>query len=135
MKNKRKLTIGYLKYVVKSPIIFYGYIFGYLALLGWMTNAVSVDCRIPYNAIAEKGQILVINETEIELLDNRVYVYTDKNEAVETLVVSAAEYEDGIMSFILAQEQEIFSGTVTVEIVTEKSTLFHKIFSEVDRTR
>ena len=135
MRNKRKVNIGYLKYVVKSPIIFYVYVFCFLILLGCMANIVSVDHRIPYDAFAEKGQILVVNETEIELLDSRIYVYTDKNQTVETLLVSAAEFSDGIMSFTLAQEQEMFSGTITVEVVTEKSTLFHEIFLEVDRTR
>ena len=128
MRNKRKVTIGYLKYVVKSPIIFYVYVFCFLILLGCMANIVSVDRRIPYDAFAEKGRILVVNETEIELLDSRIYVYTDKNQTVETLLVSAAEFSDGIMSFTLAQEQEMFSGTITVEVITEKSTLFREIF-------
>lgn len=135
MRNKRKWIIRYLKYVVKFPIIFYIYIFCFLILLGWMTNAVSLDSRISYDAFAENGQILVVSETEIELLDKRIYAYKDKNQAVEVLEVSEAEWKDGTMCFILAQEQEIVSGTITVEVVTEKSTLFHKIFAKVDGTK
>ena len=100
-----------------------------------MTNAVSLDSRISYDAFAENGQILVVSETEIELLDKRIYAYKDKNQAVEVLEVSEAEWKDGTMCFILAQEQEIVSGTITVEVVTEKSTLFHKIFAKVDGTK
>lgn len=135
MRNKRKWTKRYLKYVVKSPIIFYIYIFCFLILLGWMTNAVSLDSRISYDAIAAKGQILVVSEAEIELMDKRIYAYKDKNQAVEVLEVSTAEFKYGTMCFILVHEQEIFSGPIMVEVVSEKSTLFHKIFSKGDRTR
>ena len=135
MRNKRKMTMRYLKYVVKSPIIFYIYILCFLILWGWMTNAVSLDSRISYTAFAKKGKILVVSENEIELLDKRIYAYNDKNQAVETLMVSVAEFNDGMMCFVLAQEQEIFTGNITIEVVAEKRTLFDKIFAKADKTR
>lgn len=135
MKNRKKMTSGYLKYVVKSPIVFYIYVIIFLLLFLLMTNAISVDRRTSYSAIVDKGQVQIVNETELELLDKRIYVYTDKNQEVLTLVVSSIEFGDGIISFILEQDQDILSGIVTVEAVTERSTLFHKIFSEVSRTR
>ena len=39
-----------------------------------------------------------------------------------------AEYRDGVMCILLSQSREDVTGRVTVEIISEKSTLLQKIF-------
>lgn len=130
MSGNSKFTKLYLKYIVKSQALFYLYIGVFLVLFGGISSGISLQVRSNYEAVANGNVIEIVSEEEIDFLDNKIYVYTDKNQMVLPFHVGAAEYREGIMYFTVEKNQEAVNGEVSVEITTGSKSLFQAIFSK-----
>ena len=119
MKRNYKFERIYLKCFVKSSILFWLYITIFLLIFITMSNSIELAGYELY-----KGNI-------ISLLDNKLYIYTDKNREVLVSDARSTEYGDGKMYFILSKEQKQMDGNVTVEIATGKKTLLQSIILKV----
>lgn len=125
----------YLKYVVKSPIVFGTYMGVFLLIFLIMTNSLQLEVRKSYNAEINGKEIRIISQSEIDLVDYKVYVYEDRNQEVLSFDVASTEYSEGVMCISLCKEQDKISGDVTVEVIAGKTSLFQTIFTKAGAKR
>lgn len=130
MSGNSKFTKLYLKYIVKSQAIFYLYVGFFAVLFVIVSSRISLQVRSNYEAVVNGNVIEVVTDTEIDFQDDKIYVYTDKNQRVLPLSVSSAEYQEGIMYCVVEDMQEAVNGEVSVEITTGSKSLFQAIFSK-----
>lgn len=119
----------YLKYIVKAPVLYCAYLGLFLTVLLAMTVNFQLDVRQTFEAEINGNEIVVRNETPIEIRDNKVYVYTDKNQEVMLFYVKSTEYSEGVLRLFLQENPDGISGKVTVEMISDSKTLLRRIFS------
>ncbi|MDE7275819.1 MAG: hypothetical protein K2N98_03030 [Lachnospiraceae bacterium] len=128
MQGKRRFERWYMKYMVKSPVLFCVYLGVFFGTFLIASSVVTLEERQAYAAEIRGEEIEIVCGEALELFDNRVYFYEDRNREVFSFGVKEAAYSDGVMRILLCSGQKEVSGTITVEIVSGKNTLFQKIF-------
>lgn len=128
MRQSRKLEQAYLKYAVKSSLLFYTYLGVFVGIFIIAALKLPLEERQAYPAEINGNSIEIPCSSAINLLDNRIYLYEDRRQEILRLEVEDTEYRDGVMYIMLSQKQEDITGNVTVEIISGKSTLLRKIF-------
>lgn len=131
MKRNYKFERIYLKCFVQSSKLFCLYIVIFVVFFVIMSNSIELAGYELYKGNIRGSKVVVTTHAPISLLDNRLYIYTDKNQEVLVSDVSTMEYGNGKTYFVLKDEQKQMKGNVTVEIATEKMTLLHSIISKV----
>ena len=131
MKRNYKFERTYLKCFVKSSKLFWLYITVFLLIFIIMSNSIELAGYGSYKGNIKGREVVVTTDSPIRLLDNKLYIYKDKNQKVLVSDVRSTEYGDGKMYFILSNEQKQMDGNVTVEIATEKKTLLKSIILKV----
>lgn len=131
MKRNYKFERTYLKCFVKSSKLFWLYITIFLLIFITMSNSIELAGYESYAGNIKGREVVVKTDFPISLLDNKLYIYTDKNREVLVSDARSKEYGDGKMYFILSKEQKQMDGNVTVEIATGKKTLLQSIISKV----
>jgi len=96
-----------------------------------MSNSIEVAGYESYTGNIKGREVVVTTGSPISLLENKLYIYTDKNQEVMVSDVRSTEYRDGKMYFLLSKEQKQMDGNVTVEIATGKKTLLQSIILKV----
>ena len=124
---KNKFVSMYLKYIVKSSKCFFAYLGIFTVLFLYMTCGIQLEERKEYQAFAYKDKIVLMKTDEINAIEHKIYVYTDKNEQVESFSVTDVSLMNGELRLYLHKPQEIFVGSVTAEIIVGKSSLFYSI--------
>ena len=128
MCDGRKFERIYLKYVVKSPLLFYAYLGVFISIFMIAASNLQLEERQAYEAEIYGDKIEIPCDSALDLWNDKIYLYKDRNQEVLHLDVEEAEYRDGVMCILLSQSREDVTGRVTVEIISEKSTLLQKIF-------
>ncbi len=128
MHNSRKRERIYLKYMVKSPLLFYGYLGVFIGIFMIAALKLQLEERQAYEAEICGDKIEISCDSALNLWDDKIYLYVDRNQKVLRLDVEESEYRDGVMYILLSQSREDVSGRVTVEIISGKGTLLQKIF-------
>lgn len=127
---KQKITKLYLKYIVKSSKLFAVYVGIFIAVFLIMTMGLKLEIRTSYDAEMNGQEIKVLSEEKIKLTDKQVYVYIDRNQEVFPMEVSHTDYKNGAMYFYLNNNQNKIFGSATLEITTQKRSLFESIFTK-----
>lgn len=130
MRQGHNFERFYVKFAVKSPLVFYTYLLLLISVFLIVSSAMRLEKRQIYAARIHGNEIEAVCSAKTELSDGRIYVYRDKNQEVFMYHVKEAEYGDGIMRFILVEEQNDLSGDVILEIVEGNHSLFQRIFTK-----
>lgn len=133
MRQGRKFEQAYIKYGVKSSLLFYSYLGVFVGIFVIAAWKLPLEERQAYQAEINGNNIEIPCDSALNLLDNRIYLYEDRRQEVLRLDVEDTEYRDGVMYIILSQEREDITGNVTVEIISGKSTLLRKIFMKAGK--
>lgn len=130
MWGKQRFERWYMKYIVKSPWVFYTYLSVFFCVFFIVSSRLELEERRAYEGEIDGNEVEIACGAEVELFDDRLYLYVDKNQEVFSFDVRDAEYGDGAMHILLDGEQSEVSGKITVEIVSGKNTLFQRIFGK-----
>lgn len=130
-----KFERKYLKYIVKSPILFWAYMGIFLIFFLLMTTHLKLEVRNAYDAEIVGGEISILTESEIEFLDRKIYTYKDKNQKVTLFKVASSEYKEGVMYIYLCEDQTQLSGEIVVELISGKVSLFNSILLKAGTRR
>ncbi len=133
MQKKQRFANLYIRYVVKSPWLFYGYLGTFICIFVLTGCRLWLEERKCYEGEIQGCEIRIRQEEKPELLGDRIYLYTDKNREVLPFLVKQTQYRDGVLHIILCEEQKQFHGRVTVETVSAKCTLLQKVFAKAGR--
>lgn len=130
MQGKKRFERWYMKYVVKSPVLFCVYLAVFSGAFLIASSVVTLEERRVYEGKIDGEEIEIVCGEALELFDNRVYFYEDRNREVFSFAVKEAAYSNGVMHILLCGAQKEVSGTITVEIVSGEHTLFQRIFGK-----
>lgn len=130
MGKRRRFGQLYIRYVVKSSWLFYAYLGVFTGIFLFAATKLQLEERKAYEGEIQGCSIRIRSDSEPELLGDRIYLYTDKNQEVQPFSVRQTQYRDGVMHIVLYEEQNHVQGKVTVETVSGKNTLFKKIFAK-----
>lgn len=128
MGQKRKFERIYMKYGVKSPLLFFIYLGTFIGIFILSASKLQLEERQAYPAEINGSQIKIPCSSALHLRDGKIYLYADRNQKVLCLDVESTEYRDGAMYIILSQKPEDITGNITAEIISGKITLLRKIF-------
>lgn len=128
MRQGRRFEQVYIKYGVKSSLLFYTYLGVFVGIFFITALKIRLEEHQAYTAEINGNKIEIPCSSSLNLLDDRIYLYTDRNSEVLRLNVKSTEYRDGIMYIVLSENRDDITGNVTVEIISGKSTLLRKIF-------
>ncbi|MDE7282553.1 MAG: hypothetical protein K2N85_03060 [Lachnospiraceae bacterium] len=128
MRQGRKFKQVYIKYGVKSSLLFYTYLGVFVGIFFIAASKIWLEEHEAYTAEINGNKIEIPCSSALNLLDDRIYLYSDRNSEVLRLNVESTEYTDGVMYIVLYENIDDITGNVTVEIISGKSTLLRKIF-------
>lgn len=128
MRQGRKYEQVYIKYGVKSSLLFYAYLGVFIGIFFIVAFKIRLEEHQAYTAEINGNKIEIPCSSALNLLDDRIYLYSDRNLEVLRLNVEDTEYRDGVMYIVLSENKNNITGNVTVEIISGKSTLLRKIF-------
>lgn len=128
VKRKQDFERIYVKYAVKSPLIFYLYLVAFISIFLLVSTKMRLEKRQIYEAQIQGNKVEAVCSAKKNLSDNKIYVYTDKNQEVFMFHVQEIEYENGVMRLILEEEQNDILGSVMLEMVEGDYSLFQRIF-------
>ena len=119
----------YVKYIIKSPVIFYAFLA--IGVIGFVVMSVSVklDVTKRYETYFDNNRI-IINE---ELADiDMLYVYKSLNDRVHSFPVSELYHVDDYTIIYVENYDDIIKnsllGIVKIEIITGQENLLKTIF-------
>lgn len=128
MRQGRKFEQVYIEYGVKSSLLFYTYLGVFVGIFIIAASKIRLEEHQAYMAEINGNKIEIPCSSVLNLLDDRIYFYLDRNLEVLRLNVEDSEYRDGVMYIVLSKNVNDTTGNVTVEIISGKSTLLRKIF-------
>lgn len=122
----------YMKYVIKSPFLFYAFWIGGIILFLSMT----LNTKI---AVTKTFEVQVINDTVV--LDRIqgevgeiVYLYTDRNERVYKAAVHEKKDSEGKTVLVLKNGQpDVPEGRMKADIVVGEDSLLRRVFLKAGR--
>lgn len=123
--KKSKFSMLYIKYTVKTPIVFYVFLTAGIVLFLYMTLNLSLDVTQSFDA--EVSEDKVTFDCGYEIVSNIIYLYTDRNEKIYKYNFTAIEVENGI-TVLLINNADALSGNYKADIVVGKQSLFERIF-------
>jgi hypothetical protein len=125
----RKLEALYVKYLIKTPALFYAFLFVFIGVFLMMSASLKLDVVETYDAVIE-GDVITIHSDQVTApIDGRVYFYTDRNERVYQSVVERFEASDGAAVISLdGGGAADLSGGVTVGLIVGEQSLLARIF-------
>lgn len=122
---KKKFAAWYVKYMVKSPFVFYSFLLAGIVLFVTLSTGVRLD--IVQSVKAEVLEQRVILSGEYDLVSDKLYLYSDKNDHVYKLNVKSWEKDDG--STVCTVENDMnLRGWMNADVVIGSQTLLKRIF-------
>lgn len=137
MMENSKFKMLYVKYAIKTPLIFYLFIFGGVCLFIYLTLTVRLDVLKSFPAKCESNSVIVYSDiSEIEC--QKLYLYRNRNAKVVVVrVENMTIVDDGVTIFtVLAQDIPLLSevsGDITAEVATYSESLLKRIFVKAGR--
>ena len=132
MRKKQNFEKIYVKFAVKSPVVFYMYLLAFIIIFLMISSKMRLESRQIYEAQIFGNKVTAVCSAMTSLSDNKIYVYRDKNQEVFTFHVKEANYGNGVLYFVLVEEQSDISGDVMLEIVQGNQSLFQRIFRKTE---
>lgn len=132
MEKKQNFEKIYVKFAVKSPVVFYMYLLVFIIIFLMISSKMQLESRQIYEAQIYGNKVTAVCSAMTNLSDDKIYVYKDKNQEVFTFHVKETDYENGLLCFVLVEEQNGISGDVTLEIVQGNQSLFQRIFRKTE---
>jgi hypothetical protein len=118
--------------MVKTPMLFFAFIFFFAVLFIFMTLSLKLDIISTSDGFITENSLLVFLREPVDVPVNRVYVYTDRNNKVYNVPVDYAGSDNGVL-FLLIHENDIpenISGNVQVDLITGQHSLLERIFKK-----
>jgi len=139
--KKSKFGRIYIKYVIKSPILFIFFILIGLGLFIFLTGTTKIDTIKKYSAeviMLQNEAVLTVKDKSISL--GSAYVYLNKNDIVYPVTIEKIEGCGEYTTIHLeSKSQEVIKllspHRVYIEISQGKSTLLYHIFVNGGRRR
>jgi hypothetical protein len=122
MKNFSRL---YVKYVIKTPAIFYLFLLIGSVLFLYLSIGIKLDVVQSMKAYIEDNGVIV--EEMYELESNTIYLYNDRDDKIYKSTVEQIKHVNGHTVFVISSSIGL-SGEIQVDIVTGSQTLFERIF-------
>ena len=127
--SKRKSNL-YVKYFIKSPMLFY--VFLLVGVMLFLYLSLSLQLDVVEHATANISGDTVIVAGEWELTSNAIHLYTDRNDIVHRLNVTNVTFSGGNTLFSVDNPNNLY-GEFEVDIAVGTQTLFHRIFVRAGR--
>lgn len=121
----KKFSRLYVKYIIKSPIVYYSFLLIGIVLFLYFSLNFKLDIVQSVNANIEDNSFTV--EGEYKTSSDTIYLYRDRNEKIYRLKIDQIEYIDNKTIFIINNSIEL-SGEIHADIVIGSQTLFERIF-------
>lgn len=135
MKKKQTFEKRYLKYVVKSPVLFCTYMVLFVIVFICMTTRLKLDVRKSFEGEIYGDEIIVAGEIKSHVLEDKVYVYKNKNQKIFVFDIETIEYSTDEMHIFLNEEQDELFGEITLEVIDKRNSLFETIFTKAGVNR
>lgn len=133
MKHNRKFEKIQIKWFIKSSIFYYSFLTIFIAIFLYISVSLKLDVRQSYDAIITDKEITMQTELEILPLDEKVYIYINRNERTVLGTIVKTYYSNGRMHFILKEVPTNLSGEITIELTINKQSLISRIFAKGGR--
>lgn len=121
----KKFSRLYVKYIVKTPVIFYLFLIIGIVLFLYFSLGLKLDVVQSVKANIEDNRFIVVGEYETQ--SDMIYLYNDRNEKIYKLKIQQIERIDGQTIFVINNSVGL-SGDIQADIVTGSQTLFERIF-------
>lgn len=128
MNRNRKLEQWQIKYLVKSPLIYYSFLLLFIAVFLYVSLSLNIDIRKSFSANMSYNEISINSEKMLHSEDGVIYIYKNRNEKIISQSILDSKYSNGTMHFYIEENEKKLSGNVTIEIKTGQQSLFAKIF-------
>ena len=122
--NRKRWQYLFVKYIIKSPILYYGYLIFFLIFIIFVANYIKLDVR-------ETLPGVILDKRIKSPIDDEIFIYKDKSQSVWKEKVLNVNTKNGQTYLTMQNKANKLSGNVTVEFVTEKRTLIHILFIKV----
>jgi hypothetical protein len=133
MNRNSNFERWYIKYLVKSPILYYSFLILFVGIFLFSSISLQLDIRKSFPASIDGNKITVITASEITSLDDKIYIYRNRNEKILSESVTKTEFINGVMNFYISEKQADISGEVTIEVTIDKQSLLKKIFAKAGK--
>ena len=125
----------YIKYILKSGVIFYIFIVIGIVSFTIVTTSFKLELITTYEGNFSNNRI-VINEN-IDDSFNSLYIYKSRNDKVYSFKIIENVYTDGMVILYINNENEeinnLLTGMVKIDIVTGEQSLLKMIFLRAGR--
>ena len=115
----------YVKYVIKTPIIFYTFLIVGISLFIYLSLSLKLD--IVQSIKANIADDKIVLNGEYHNISDVIYLYNDRNEKIYKFKIKSTENENGKTVFFIDSDINL-SGDVNIDIVIGNRTLFERIF-------
>lgn len=125
----KKLANLFVQITAKHPLPFIGCIVLGVGFILSLTLSTNVSVISTYDGSVKSGNIII--EHRVSDLRDKIYVYTNRNEAVYSIEITEDNVKYGSNLTIIQLEGNIDSVTtdkVKVDITIGKTTLFERVF-------
>lgn len=129
-RKHSKFTQFHVKYVIKKPFVFYGFLGLGIGLFLYLSLTVKLD--VVRSVPAEVSGHQVTLEGEHDLTTGVMYLYCDRNDQVYKLQAVCCSYEDG-NTVCTVEENYGLSGKMDADLVLGSETLLRRIFVKAGR--
>jgi hypothetical protein len=133
MKRNLKFEQWHIKYLVKSPLLYYSFLILFVGVFLFASLSLKLDIRESFLASANGNEITVKTDSEITPFDGKIYIYHNRNEKILSESVVNTSFSKGIMRFNISNNQTDLSGDVTIEVTTGKQSLLARIFAKAGK--
>lgn len=128
--NRKRRQYLFVKYIIKSPILYYGYLIFFFVFIIFAANYIKLDVRETLPGVLKDNQIILDKRIKSPI-DDEIFIYKDKSQNVWKEKVLNVNTKNGQTYLTIQNKTNKLSGNVTVEFVTEKRTLIHILFIKV----
>ncbi|MDR1262862.1 MAG: hypothetical protein LBK46_05165 [Oscillospiraceae bacterium] len=123
-----KFEMLYVKYLVKKPWLYYGFIAVFVTVFVAMSLFIKLDVVKSYPAVID-NDVITITADASSMAPTRIFYYANRNDAVYSSEVTHVDYGDyQVFVTISSNSDGKIRGAVTVDIVAGKQTLLERIF-------
>ena len=122
----------YMKYVIKSPVLFYAFLIGGIVLFFAMTLNTKVAV-VKTVEVQVNNNVIVLDSIQGEI-GEVVYLYTNRNEQVYKATIYDRKDTVGTTALFFENEQEdILKGEMKADIVIGENSLLRGVFLKAGR--
>ena len=122
--QKSRFAAWYVKYIIKSPLVFYTFLSAGVVLFIALSLGVRLDIAESTQAEVQGQQVVL--DGEYELASDTIYLYRDRNEQVYKLKV--ATWKKGGSTVCIVEDNSGLLGRMNADVVTGSQTLLERIF-------